>query len=425
MFHTGGQATDVLSLVMAIGDRLTHLTLNINGQYEINEDTQLVHLEQILQHTPCLYALDVTGAVVNVWNDKNTVYPHLCLMRIHHPIHAMEHEAVIHLLERFPSLQALTLFRCTTSQALPMIHDYCPSLHYLRYATSCDDGEFSDVDSYDDFYASNSTPGLRVLHLGACQPTTFNACDLMALLERHHETLEEIYISGELNTSSLVYPGVMDMSFPKLNSLHLHDYVYDGSIDLCTLLMETIPHTISIQGNADHGPFSHLKAFTMHLENSVHIQSLHSIVDYYITLGQSSSLTSLSLHFCLEDDDSTTQLLYNIGDLVQLDKFTIDVREGSVSDHSFGPILERFGKRHHRFSRLKLLGDQGISKNVLRHLQCLDIANLELGYGLDALDLVHVLKCKPLESLIIDCSPECSDVHDIVHEHFKDIRVFI
>ncbi|CDS08371.1 hypothetical protein LRAMOSA02319 [Lichtheimia ramosa] len=219
--RTEHPTSNLSSILMAVGDRLTHLRLNMDMYtlYRITPATEgSIHLEQILEHSPHLRMLTISCVVVKEFKSNN-IYPNLVNLAIHVPPDPMTSSTVISVLKHCPSLRALSMFQCEQSRPLRVIHEYCPMLSYLQYGTA--HGKYEkdcfDFDSYNT--GCNTKPGLTKLDLVADYPK-YDISDVISILQQHHSTLEEISIRNLTDTTAR-YERNMKITFPQLKSLHL------------------------------------------------------------------------------------------------------------------------------------------------------------------------------------------------------------
>lgn len=129
--HPGEQPSNLSPILMAVGDRLTHLSSSLDNRHYITSTTRRpIHLKQILEHAPHLRTLTVIRIIVKEW-ESNNIYPNLINLAIHVSPDPMTHSSVMSVLKHCPSLRALSMFRCHESRSLRVIHEYYPMLSYL------------------------------------------------------------------------------------------------------------------------------------------------------------------------------------------------------------------------------------------------------------------------------------------------------
>ncbi|CDS08361.1 hypothetical protein LRAMOSA02309 [Lichtheimia ramosa] len=412
-------------ILMAVGDRLTHLRLSLDYQHYNTPTTRPYHhLEQILEHAPHLRMLIITHVIVKEW-ESNNIYPKLTNLAIHAPPDPMTHSNVMSVLEHCPSLRALSMFRCNQSPSLRVIHDYCPMLIYLRYSPETGEYEddYLDFDSYN--FGSNTKPGLTNLHLVA-NYTIYDISDVISLLQQQHSTLEEIRIRAWLDTTG-GYDRDMNVSFPSLKALDLTGHC-NQSAHMYQWILKHAPNlrnlTLAISSTAIADPVSNnITTLSMCVMNDTYFQVLDRIVSQHMNLKQHSCLKHLTLTFS-RNVSGYEAVIQNIGDLIQLDTLSIDVCDVGYNN-AFDIMLDKFASRDHPFSSLSWKANGAMLNYVLQHIQRMNhIKDLTLGNEISESDLLHVLHCKPQRSLTMDYMDDIPEqTLDMLHERFKNISL--
>ncbi|CDS08360.1 hypothetical protein LRAMOSA02308 [Lichtheimia ramosa] len=426
LLHQGEQPSNPSPILMAVGDRLTHLRLSLDHQHYNTPTTRRpIRLEQILEHAPHLRMLTATHVIVKEW-ESNNKYSNLINLAIHAPPDPMTHSNVVSVLEHCPSLRALSMFRCNQSRSLRVIHDYCPMLIYLRH--SSDAGEYED--DYLDFdlhnFGSNTKPGLTNLHLVA-NYTKYDISDVISVLQQHHSTLEEIRIRVSVDTKER-YDRDMNVSFPSLKALHLAGHCKQPP-HMFNWILQHAPNLrnliLDIPSPAIVDPVSNsITTLAMTVMNGTYFQVLDRIVSQHMNLKQHSCLKHLSLTFS-RNVPGYEAVIQNIGDLVQLDTLSIDVLCDVGDNNAFNIMLDKFASRDHPFSSLSWKANGAMLNYVLQHIQRMNhIKDLTLGDEISESDLLHVLYCKPQRSLTMDYMDDIPEqTLDMLHERFKNISL--
>lgn len=424
----------MLPILMAVGDRLTHLELSIGYQHDMDSHTLPVHLEWILEHVPHLRMLSMTRFTANEWTLSNT-YPNLVSLCIHDPPHTMTHAAVMHVLEHCPSLRALTLFRCEQSQSLRAIHEHCPLINYLRYAPSR--GQYED--DYEDFDSinmdSSTTPGLSKLDL-VVDYSMYELSDVVSLLQQHHTTLENISMTVGLDIAT-AYDGREDLDIPFSNlkslsfnhceqSSSMYHWIIHNAPNITTLDLAVSSFAIPSTTMFNPATYHHLTTFSMFVAKDAHVQFLDRLISHHIDLDHQSSLKHLSLFFSSVNTTSPASI-QKIGDLTQLDALSIRVFDDSWinSKDAFNIMLDKLASRDHPFSSFSWEAHADMLTYVLYHLQSMNqIRDLKLGHGLNELNVLQVLNCKPTKSLTMEYMDDISQhTLDMLDERFKNITL--
>lgn len=430
------QPSNVLPILMAVGDRLTHLTLSIGYQRDMDSHTLPVHLEWILEHVPHLRMLSMTRFTINGWTLSNT-YPNLVSLCIHDPPHTMTHAAVMHVLEHCPSLRALTLFRCEQSRSLRVIHEHCQLIKYLRYSPSRGQYE-DDYEDFDSFNLDSSIkPGLTKLEFAA-DHSMYEISDVVSLLQQHHTTLENINMTVDLDIATAHdVRRDLDIPFSKLKSFRLnnrcgqsssmyHWIIYNAPN--ITFLGLAAPQ-FAVPTSTMFNPASyHLATFSMLLANDAHIQFLDRIISHHVDLGDQSPLKHLSLYF-LHVSTTSAASIHKIGDLTKLDVLSIKVfcDYWIISKDAFNIMLHKLASRDHPFSSFSWEAHPDMLTYVLFYLQSMNyIKNLTLRHELTEANVLQVIHCKPTKSLKMEYMDDVSQYTlNMLNERFKNITLHL
>lgn len=190
-YFVGAPTTPRLPLIhglQMVADSLTHLSL-----YECPG----LQLRDIVETCPNLVSLETMNVDAIVPSSSSSTYPkvtHLALHAISETARS-QHDNMVDILGRFPSLQSLKITPMPSSSILSILHQCCPHLQILHYGLR---SSFSD-DIIDVHPNGN---GVTFVSLGANEEDIFNQDDVIGFLHVHIESLEKFTFRGIMDANN-------------------------------------------------------------------------------------------------------------------------------------------------------------------------------------------------------------------------------
>lgn len=349
--------------------------------------------------------IDMTGFIAH---DHVHKYPNLKKLIITSITHPLEEKDIIGLLERFPSLQLLSLPQCQHSTPLSLMPQYCPFLDSLIYSVKqkAFEAEYHP--------RTDNQVGLHSVYLDTGE--NFHIEDIASLLASHYDTLISINMMGKMNH----HPGGISSAilsqhvhFKRLTRLMVYPGDDDDDIDSRSALSEWIikgaPNAKEIEAprcNISHPDVYHTMTRMTDLESLSFALPSTALIDgleyHGTTLKHRSKLQILSVdvHYSGEQCPRVWRAVAGLSNLREL---FMQLR-GATLDEEFVTFIEALARGCPELTQLILESPTDFPTAIIAKFPLYPkLEELTLGSPnfWDAC-LLDVLKCPFLQALYMD-----------------------
>lgn len=333
-----------------------HVCVEIGTKTHYISQTVPLCLDMILQLCPNLESFN--GTVVRL-SPIACTYPKVKRLMIRYMVYTpsankstISANTSIALVKRFPSLKQLQLPSCHDSRALPVIHQYCPSLRSLEYGTR------GDATVVDHGSLTINTPGLHSLSVD--ESCALRLEDLTWTLTRYSNTLVNINIRGHQayrdDSTAALDPNAR---FEHLRNITFDFFAEDHSTSLLRLILQHASDARSLSTipyNVDDADIYEILTRMQHLtsiECSAPSTTMIRLMEHHGTLRHASTLRNVAVGFD-HDGELHEDMLNAIRRLPQLQCLSLNLN-GCVLGDRFLAFMEMLSHECPCLEELELL----------------------------------------------------------------------